>query len=320
MFCSDACMEDATIFHASVCNEIGEIKITTDFTQIASRAVYEVISMFGTVSKLKKFLESNAGSKTVFDFNLSSVEDLQQEKQLVQAANSLWWEYSTKEIDAGLESVIKELTQATSSVSQEQQSFMSDFIKKQLNIILTNFTLLKQLGSRSSYGLAVFLVSSLIDQSCEPNVEIINVEDRSVIVVTRSIKKGRQLFSQNKTVSIKNNEFFEKPSCGCLNCTEVYRPADSSIRVATTKPESFQLAVLELLENFIKINRVEKFDYKYEVRELTKRNSYLMSGISQPDVFFFNSKDVGKHLSKKYYERIVKVLGSNFSACIRPQE
>lgn len=192
MFCSKACMTAANCFHELNCGTAFiDTEAESDIFEVAHRAVFEAIGVFGKISRLRKFLQENSEVKTVFDFDLMKTNDLQKKKNLLLCVNSLQRNPVPEAMEPAIEFHAKLLKSITENSTD--QMFLDDYLRKNMEILITNLFGLTDIDGLE-IGSAIFPLSSFFNHSCAPNLSRTVVENKLVFVVTRPIEKNHQLF------------------------------------------------------------------------------------------------------------------------------
>lgn len=293
MFCSQQCMSIGRSFHQFECKKIElDIENESDIFQMNHRMVFEALGIFERIEALKDFLEQHQGEqKTIFDLDLSSEID----KKLLLATNSSLQRNSLpKELDSLMERHCSLMMSITSNKCHKK--FLSDFMKQQMEILITNtFGLVE---NEKEIGSGIFPFASYFNHSCNPNVARITVDGQLVFIVIKPIDKNHQLFvcyrddfhhtSQEvrQEVLLKSYRF----SCKCEACQNYYPQLNDLPHFDDEFQESSNANLLEnvtlhqVIEeykknwSYINENYIKHFP-SYEICSLIDRNLRLLNSI-----------------------------------------
>jgi hypothetical protein len=209
MFCSEKCRDTAQSHHHKYeCLVIDEL-LMAGIKHIILRILFESISLFNhNVSDLRKFLDGQSETNLTIFQTFSSGE---KRENLLLATLSLSSVASHKEspLDEFIE--IFQKSPLLWSIWSEHETFISSLLQKLIVI-----------GNRDIHGIgswslrekgmedhdepknaslyqqlianACFLFSSFLNHSCAPNIRRMNYKNQNVIIVSRPIKAGQQLF------------------------------------------------------------------------------------------------------------------------------
>jgi tetratricopeptide (TPR) repeat protein len=205
MFCSTDCQED--LYSKS----INYMQAMEDDMKILS----EVAVPFGGYKELDDFIKKKDLKdlkKTIFDYDLSDPEDPDYRKKLMLCFLSLQARHGFKVPEATCE-IFKYVSKKTARLI--------------LNLQISNMKKVSYREMKYLYhdGTQVSLFQSLVNHSCDNNVNFISIDNKNVAFVIRPIKAGEQVFDSyfNKyyTEYSKNkNEMMEhfKFKCDCQIC------------------------------------------------------------------------------------------------------
>ena len=292
MFCSKHCMSDANRFHQFQCQVID---LNTDeddqIFEVAHRQVFEALGIFGRIEKLEKFYEEHSEVKTVFDFNFTKADEIQKSKNMLQAMNSLQRNKIPDDMMPLMDRHVELMTSITKN--QKHKKFLDDFMRKQMEIIITNtFAMSSKDGGVTGTG--ILLLSSFFNHSCAPNIVRINVENKIAFVVSRPIEKNKQLFvcyrdNFFETVKHDRQEALQKSynfKCSCEACIKDYPIIDKLVKdeerfVQFSEITSIEAAIDELRKNCDYIDQREKKFPSYEICLLMTRNRAILEFIAE---------------------------------------
>jgi SET and MYND domain-containing protein 4 len=221
MYCSVDCMNAARRHHQYECEIVDEL-LTSGLMHIVLRMFFEGLSLFdGDIHEVERFLAGHDGSMTIFDLdckssNASAAED---GKRRFLATVSLARSDETMSLDD-----YENAFQKTDKLEKLWNSH-EKFIRKLLSRLVTVGTLyvhgiggwpLKHIQFddddpknpsffQQLIGNGCYLFCSLLNHSCAPNLKRLNVDDKVVIIVSRQIKQGGQLFDSYRPNF--NNQF-----------------------------------------------------------------------------------------------------------------
>ncbi|KAG5675897.1 hypothetical protein PVAND_005757 [Polypedilum vanderplanki] len=206
MFCSTDCQNHAMRFyHKYECPIISEL-LKSGSINMALRIFFIGLSIFDNdIEKFKKCVNENRNaSKTIFDYNFSSVENEDYLKNYFLSLICL--SRSTKKFSLTPYENILSTHPLLQAVFNENREFILDFIQRQCQISDHNFhgifssslsasdTLSDMRNLQMSIGSGSLPFASLINHSCSPNVMRICEDGKVVFIVCRPIQKGSQIF------------------------------------------------------------------------------------------------------------------------------
>lgn len=198
MFCSEICKTEAfKIYHRH------EINLRAmEFTQ---RILLESLAICdGSFEKLDEIMNSGTlMSKTVFDFNWNDAKCSNTDHWKLISFTSLQEGPDSNEFDwIETHSILGEFS------SSKEKNIARRFLKKTARILSVNCYSLDYLTpeiestncrankfpTKMKVGSGLFLLGSLFNHSCAPNIERILVDNKFVFFARRPIRKGEQLF------------------------------------------------------------------------------------------------------------------------------
>lgn len=217
MFCSQECYEFAMkYFHQYECPIILDI-IKSGSVNMSLRIFFISLSLFnGNINNLQTFyMENQKNSKNIFDFDFSILKNV--EDNLILKLKCL--------LNLSKSSILYQLTQQKFILKShpilhimydENANFIDEYIQTLCQISDHNFhgifssnlgiktfdhTNLKSL--QEPIGSGTFLLTSLINHSCSPNILRICLDDEICLVVCRKIEKGSQVYDCYKYEFLK---------------------------------------------------------------------------------------------------------------------
>lgn len=184
MFCSEECKEKAALLHL---NDAFNGVYSGEFNK-SLKMQLDAYRIAGGVSELLELLKDSE-DKTIFDFDFSNPDDPSYEKNMLVALNGLCKNYVENEIPEINPKTLLNIPPINEKkrTAQERKQLIK-FITNQLALVLSNLTLFKQCHN------GIYLLQSLLNHSCVPNVECIRLDEKSVLIVIRPIKRGDQIF------------------------------------------------------------------------------------------------------------------------------
>lgn len=214
MFCAHCYNngKSTTGLHSSECQLMDFIlnPNVTSSMRMAVRTFNAAVDIFdGSIDDLERFIKENSESKTVYDF-----EGPLNKKEKFLAVNSLISDDKTKVSEEFFEQLVLLSPKLNENPSQRQ--FIKNFLMKQTKIATLNYheiynwplkkgglqdgetnvtgnSLAYKRGVISS-GNGSFPFSSLLNHSCCPNVSRVFIDATTILVVTKPVDKGEQLF------------------------------------------------------------------------------------------------------------------------------
>lgn len=292
MFCSNLCLTIANRFHHIECQHI-EINpdIENIIYEVPHRVVFEALGVFGRIEKLQKFCEDNSKMKTPYDFDLSDPNDSFREHKMLQLMSSLQRNSIPENMKSMMNRHVKLMQSITSNA--KHQKFLGNFMRKQMEIIITN-----SFGLTSKYdgdiGSGIFALASYFNHSCAPNITRITVENKLVFVASRPIEKGQQLFvcyrsnfmaspKPERQLELQNSYRFK---CSCEACYKNYPTlyelpsTDVNFSEPSQAIASAESAKIEFQANCNYINKhIESFP-NFEICTLMDRNRLLLESLA----------------------------------------
>lgn len=239
MFCSEECKSSAQRYHRYECEIIDDL-LKSGITHIVLRMFFESLALFDhDMKKLETFVNEHKNFPiTSFDINFKNPKERKKSEFLstIGLASSKVDEKSLSEY----KNIFKK-TEILSNLWNVNSKFICEILKQLISV-----------GTRDVHGIGGWtlklntdeaknpsqcqqlignccnLFSSLFNHSCAPNVRRLNVDDKAVIIVTRPIPKGSQLFDSyranfNNQAKAERQEALMKDygfKCDCEACTD----------------------------------------------------------------------------------------------------
>lgn len=261
MYCSYHCMNAAQRrYHQFECDIINEL-LTSGIVHIVLRIFFEGLLLFDNdICEMEAFIKQNSNPMTIYNFGCKNLTEKENRKRSFLATISL----------IAVESQIEDATyDEYKFFFQKNENLMqlwnsnNDFIRRILSKLIqvgTNYThyiggwslkdfsieVRDELKYPSQYqqliGNGCYLFCSLLNHSCAPNIKRLNVDEKVVLIVSRPIAQGGQLFdsyranfnnqpkAQRQTALLKDYGF----SCDCEACAANW-PMNQDLNVFSDK-------------------------------------------------------------------------------------
>lgn len=212
MYCSIDCMNSAQQRHHQYECEIIDELLTTNMHMVL-RMFFEGLSLFnGDINEMESYLRRYDDTMTVYEIDFKSKDDKERLKKMFLATLSLV--SSTvlfEEISLDDYENMFEKTEKLEKLWDSKEYFIKIILSKlvQVNILyvhgiggwsLKNYEVedAEQPKNPSLYQQVLangcYLFCSLLNHSCAPNIKRLNVADKVVVIVSRAIESGQQLF------------------------------------------------------------------------------------------------------------------------------
>ena len=253
MYCSMDCMSSAQKRHHQFECEIIDELLTSGLLHIVVRMFFEGLSLFDDIHDMDKYVNQNDELLTVFDIS----EDLngsEMNKKLFMAILSLVaGNRNTFEVSCDYSDTFKK-TEKLRNLWNSNENFVKNVLSK---LIQVGKLYVHGIGSWSLkleeskdkeptnpakhqelIANACYLFCSLLNHSCGPNIKRVNVGDNVVVIVSRPIAKGEQLFdsyrpmfnnqskAQRQECLLKDYGFI----CDCEACVKNW-PMNANLKV-----------------------------------------------------------------------------------------
>jgi SET and MYND domain-containing protein 4 len=209
MYCSIDCMSSAQKRHHQFECEIIDELLTSGLLHIVVRMFFEGLSLFdGDIHEMEKYLNQNQESQTVFDIYGGDFNANEMDKKLFAATLSLATD--GEEVSSEYEGIF-EKTEKLRNLWESSEHFIRKILSKLIQVgtlyvhgiggwslKLEGIEMDEDPKNPSFYqkliGNACYLFCSLLNHSCAPNIKRLNVDEKVVVIVSRPIAKGGQLF------------------------------------------------------------------------------------------------------------------------------
>lgn len=193
VYCSQQCLDES--FHESECNLVRKANVDDAYFLLMIRVLVKSINICGSLENLQAFIEKRDKKLTLFDavdddfgklnccYNLESgnfPQDIKFSKSFVESEK------------------VKKLYR-----DDKEKFFLVKILLKILGILNRNSFCL-EFSDGNSIG-AIFPFASLINHSCSPNIERINIGKKTAFLAIRPIDKNEQLFICYRFVTITHN-------------------------------------------------------------------------------------------------------------------
>lgn len=200
MFCSVKCMVEAQSgFHQYECT-----RRLPDKMFFMQRQLTTAIKIAGSVAELQTLCK-RVRSQTIFDFDLSQPRRETTQRNMLIASLAMaerpdkkghWFKTAEDPYEDFVEKNLKHLTK-----SDDELKFLLEFMGRQRRIREANnipYGSVLQLPNRPPIvdisGHAICLFGGLPNYSCDPNIQLVAVDNKFVYFANRPIRAGSQLF------------------------------------------------------------------------------------------------------------------------------
>ncbi|KAG5677365.1 hypothetical protein PVAND_007129 [Polypedilum vanderplanki] len=202
MYCSIECMQLGwKRYHKYECSFLEESLENNEYDLMIQRIIFETLDMFdGNIEKLKTLLSETKDNQSIYDFDLSNKNDIENKKLRLKSIYALKRGKCSEEDKAMADwfvesdSTLKHLCK-----TKAQQDFLKNFILRMMGIMDRNSYIFYSLASVFSekdeeIGTGLFSFASLLNHSCSPNLYRFFVDNKQIYVVKKPIEAGQQLF------------------------------------------------------------------------------------------------------------------------------
>lgn len=256
MFCSIECRESAQQrHHRFECAIIDEL-LASGIMHIVVRMFLEGLSLFDDdIRDMEAFLSRHNGPMTIYDFDCANHGEKEKRRRAFLATISLTAVDETIDLDEyeSLFAKTKKLDELWSCNEKFMRRVLSRLVQVGTLYVhgiggwtLKDFTAddADEPRNPSLYqqllGNGCYLFCSLLNHSCAPNIKRLNVDDKVVVIVSRPIAQGGQLFdsyrpnfnnqpkAQRREALLKDYGFV----CDCEACTGDW-PVNQDLQVAS---------------------------------------------------------------------------------------
>jgi len=183
-FCSEKCQNDCwNYFHKFECDNFHELDSDDNFLLMMNRMLFKSISISGGLEELNSLINS-------IDESLTILNGIENEKELLTCCYNL--ECGNIEDDfLFIDSCVKSPFLKNLCSSEYEKDILKKIILRILGILNRNsFTL----NFKTDVAGAIYTFASLINHSCSPNLEKINMGNKAVFISNKPIEKHEQLF------------------------------------------------------------------------------------------------------------------------------
>lgn len=236
--------------------------------------------------------------KTVFDFDLLNPEAADYEEKILKIVNSL---------------PRRSGNQPSSGEPRSLNQHFTEVLNCKSDLI---YELPYGESSREAFGGGILAFSSLLNHSCYPNVTHVAVEGKVVLIVTRPIKAGEQIFMSFGPMYSTDDISIRKPVlqhlygfvCDCIACANNY-PLKTGLPGTNQKVVDATVSTgsIEAISQFRKhcdyINRHSTLPPTFEVATFEAHNNLLLHCIARRTL---NDWNLGVNLTVTDITRFVK--------------
>jgi hypothetical protein len=220
-FCSEKCQKVCwNYFHKFECDNFHELDSDDNFLLMMNRMLFKSISISGSIEELNSLINSIDKSLTIL-----SASGIENEKKLLTCCFNL--ECGNIDDDfVFIDSCVKSPFLKNLCTSEYEEDMLKKIILRILGILNRNsFTI----NFKTDVAGAIYPFASLINHSCSPNLEKINMGNKAVFISNRPIEKHEQLFLcyrrpfyfdsvQKRRRSIYRQFNFVCECTACANC------------------------------------------------------------------------------------------------------
>lgn len=206
MYCSSECMTSARRRHHQIECEIIDELLTSGIMHIVVKMFLEGLALFDDdIHEMEMFLSQHQRlSITIFDYE--NVKDNRKNQFLATVALAT---NSSRQPPLDDYENLFQKTARLRAMWTSHEKFIRQLLSKLIDVgafyvhgiggwSLKDFSADGEPKNQSCYqqliGNGCYLFSSLLNHSCAPNIKRLNVDDKVVIIVSRTIAKGEQLF------------------------------------------------------------------------------------------------------------------------------
>lgn len=276
MYCSEECRNNEGLRHHNV--EFDDFYSTAlDKSMKMQREAFRIA---GGVDELLELLDHR--DKNIFDFDFSSPDDPRYEKYKLMALNGLWKNMKVKAINP--DQLLDKPPINESPRTAEQRQMLLEFILDQYKICCQNIDQVTP-GCEG-----IFLLKSLLNHSCLPNVRPFQFGEKIALVVVRPVKRGDQIFvsygalasAHPKETRLVMLRSLPSPfNCDCEACVFNYPCKFPRKDPSFVKPKDGNYTITEAIKQFKSnckyIDKNAENMPSYEVSRLIDHNVFLVS-------------------------------------------
>lgn len=213
MYCSIDCMNSAQRRHHQYECEIIDELLASGIMHIVFRMFFEGLSLFDDdIGEMETFLNQHDETMTIYDFDFSNKTENENRKKMFLATLSLTtFACGYDEIPLDEYEDFFQKNEKLEMMWNKNESFIRKLLSKLVQVgtlyvhgiggwSLQNKTIEDEDDPKNPsvyqqlLGNGCYLFCSLLNHSCAPNIKRLNVEDKVVLIVSRPITKGGQLF------------------------------------------------------------------------------------------------------------------------------
>lgn len=248
-FCSNSCKEDASKnFHKYECSNLHKMDEDDSFFLLLNRMLFKFISICGNLKNLENFLKSNDRlSFSIFDPRQID----ENEKFLLLCCYNLESGNFPEDYQFVKYYIKSPVMKSLYKNDNVEKTFLEKLLLKIMGIINRNSFQLKYKEGSSAGG--IFCFASLINHSCDPNLDRLNFENNKMAIVCRKpIKPNEQL-----TLCYRTPYYFESKEkrqasllqqfgflCQCEACVDQEK-FSITLKSCAIKEEEATLSVME---------------------------------------------------------------------------
>lgn len=202
MYCSEACMNLAwKRYHKHECASLEDALENNEYDLTIQRMTFESLSLCdGDINKLKTLVGDIKTNQSIYDYDISTKNDIEREKLRLKAIYALKKGISSEEDKHMANWLIEDdPTLKSCCKTKEQKDFLKTFILRIMGIVDRNCYLFYSMANQQAekdeeIGSGIFSFASLLNHSCSPNLYRCFVDNKQVYIVKRPIRAGEQLF------------------------------------------------------------------------------------------------------------------------------
>lgn len=219
MFCSQICLKKARErFHAAECNRQTKKDVYNEIRRSVLKLILESLAIAGSVERLRDLMETSE-RKTIFDFDLRGQDEHTKDMTYLTIINALKSKsdaFAKREYEKASSDILKTWDSQLFVKSEQDFTDLVNYSTRLILIEALNSTRIPTndgpVDSLTDFGegVGIFPFGSLLNHSCDPNVEACPCDNKYVTVVVNSIRKGEQLFIKYRYVKIKRNWAFSE--------------------------------------------------------------------------------------------------------------
>lgn len=183
MFCSKKCVIQSNQRHGNCVKSHNPLSILDRTFEQSMRAA-------GGLCKLQVLMMNSDRQKTIFDFNMTNEEDEATQINCLQTYLAL----SPGRLEELEEHAIIQQAPYGFEATVLQFARINNHNAAILTTSFTSTTVISTCFGGYLVGSGVFLFSALINESCDPNINFVYLENKMVAVVQLPVKAGEKLF------------------------------------------------------------------------------------------------------------------------------